>query len=86
MTFLQEMNAAAISRSLGAIDLIPERLVHVITPSTNREDCNAELLAFLMDDASKEQILGVFRVAFECKGYGRMNSFAAGILQHLQQG
>ena len=85
-SFLQEMNAKAIALMLFELELIPESVKYDIDHSTLREDANGHLLAYLMDDAPEELVLGVFKVASEEAGYRRMSKFAANVLQKLQQG
>ena len=84
--FLEEMNAKAIALTLYGQDLIPESVKHDIDHSKCREDANVHLLTHLKEDAAEEQVQGVFKVASEKAGYGRMNEFASNILQTLQQG
>ena len=84
--FLEEMNAKAIALTLYGQDLIPESVKHDIDHSKCREDANVHLLTHLKEDAAEEQVQGVFKVASEKAGYGRMNEFAANFLQMLQQG
>ena len=84
--FLQEMNAKAIAFTLNRLQLIPESVKYDIDHSKLREDANGHLLAYLMEDAPEELVLGVFKVAFETAGYRRMSEFAANVLQKLQQG
>ena len=83
--FLQEMNAKAIALTLYGQDLIPESVKHDIETSKCREDSNGHLLMYLKEDATEEQVQGVFKVASETE-YGRMSDFAAKFLQTLQQG
>ena len=85
-SFLQEMNAKAIALTVYGLDLIPERVKYDIDHSKLREDANGHLLTYLKEDATEEQILGVFKVASEEAGYRRMSEFAANVLQKLQQG
>ena len=84
--FLKEMNAKAIALTLRVLDLIPERVEHHIDHSASKEDANAHLLTFLKEEATKEQVQGVFKVASENVEYGRMSGFAAKIQQNLQTG
>ena len=83
--FLQEMNAKAIALTLRVLDLIPERIEYHIQHSMSRGDANGHLLTYLKEDATEEQVQGVFKVASETE-YGRMSDFAAKFLQTLQQG
>ena len=83
--FLEEMNAKAIALILRVLDLIPERIEYHIQHSVSRGDANGHLLTYLKEDATEEQVQGVFKFASETV-YGRMSEFASNILQTLQQG
>ena len=85
-SFLQEMNSKAIALTLNMLHLIPESVKYDIDQSALREDANGHLLTYLMEYAPEELVLGVFKVASEEAGYGRMSEFAANVLQKLQQG
>ena len=84
--FLKEMNAKAIAMTLKVLDLIPERVEHQINHSVSKEDANAHLFTFLKEEATEEEVQGVFKVASENVEYGRMSSFAVNIQQKLQTG
>ena len=84
--FLQVMNSTAIvqKKEVRRLGLIPERVINI--KHTSREDANECLLTFLKEEATEEQVLGVFKVASEERSFGRMSKFAADILQRLQRG
>ena len=84
--FLEEMNAKAIAMTLYSLDLIPESVKYDIDQSALRGDANGHLLAYLMEYAPEELVLGVFKVASEEAVYRRMSEFAANVLQKLRQG
>ena len=84
--FLEEMNGKVIATKLKNMHLIPSRVEGCIMQYVSREDANNQLLTFLREDASADQVLGILKVAAEEKCYGRMNAFANGILKEIQQG
>ena len=55
-----------------------------ILQSKSREEANAHLLNHLKEDADEESVREVFRIASEKTGYGKMKTFAAGMLRDLQ--
>ena len=84
--FLQEMKSTALAQRLRALSLIPQEVENIIQHSRSEEAANQCLLTFLKENASEEQVLGVFRSASEMEGFGRMQNFAADILHQLQRG
>lgn len=70
-----------ISTTLKALDLIPESVAYDIQHSKCREDANGHLLTFLKEEATREQVQGVFQIASVKAGYGRMKEFTADFLQ-----
>ena len=84
--FREEMDSEVIATKLFDQELIPERVKRCIMQSMSIEDANSSLLDFLKKKACTDQVLGILKVAAEEKGYGRMNAFANGILQEIQQG
>ena len=84
--FLQEMNAKEIAPKLKELEVIPESVEFDIRQSKTKELANVRLLRHLKEDAAEEAVMKVFRIASEEKGYGRMNTFAAGVLKKLRQG
>ena len=82
--FFREMNSEAIASSLLAMGLVPPKVEHDIKHSKTREDANAWLFMFLSEEATEEQVVGVFEIASEDTGYGRMKEFADRILQTLR--
>ena len=85
-TFLQEMKSTAIAPTLRGLGLIPEEIRNDIQHSRCKEAANQCLLTFLKEDATEEQVLGVFKSASEEKSFGRMHKFAADILHQMQRG
>ena len=84
--FLKEMKSEAIAATLKVMGLIPAEIEHDINHSKSREKANGHLWTFLKQEATEEQVLEVFKVAYEKAGYGKMNKLAADILELLQQG
>ena len=85
-TFLQEMNSTIIAAKLRGLGLIPERVMNDIQHSRSKEEANQCLLTFLKDDASEEQVHGVFKSASEDRSCGRMCEFASNTLHQLERG
>ena len=85
-TFLSEMNCKAIASQLRTLELIPESVESDILHSKNKEEGNAHLLNHLKEEADEVTVRKVFRVASEKTGYGKMNTFAAFMLNELQWG
>ena len=84
--FLQEMNAKVIASKLQELEVIPGSVEFDILHSKTKELANVRLLHHLKEDAAEEAVMEVFRIASEEKCYGRMNTFAAGVLKKLRQG
>ena len=84
--FLQEMNSAVLAPQLKALGLIPETVESKVLQSKSKKAANAHLLNHLKVDADEESVMEVLRIASEEEGYGRMKTFAAGVLRKLQQG
>ena len=82
--FLQEMNAKEIAPKLKECKLIPESVEFGILQSKTKELANICLLRHLKEDADEEAAMEVFRIATEMTGYGKMNTFAAGVLRKLR--
>ena len=84
--FLVEMNSAVLAPRLKALGLIPAIVENNVLQSKSREDANAHLLQHLNEDADMESAMEIFRIASQEPGYGRMNTFADGVLRKLQRG
>ena len=84
--FLKEMNCKVIARELKSLGLIPESVECDILQSKTKEDANSHVLSHLKEEADEKTVMEVFRIASEKAGYGRMNTFAAGVLRKLQRG
>ena len=84
--FVEKMNSTVLAPQLMAVDLIPGTVENGILQSKNLEEANAYLLQHLKEDADKDTVIEVFRIASEEAGYERMNAYAAGIIRELQQG
>ena len=84
--FLEKMNSEVIATQLETLALIPERVKNDILHSKRREDGNAHLFRHLKEDANERTAVEIFRVASEESGYGKMNDFAAFMLNELQGG
>ena len=84
--FLGEMDAEAIATQLLAQGLITQPVDRSIKQSNSKEESNSHLLTFLKEGASADQVQECLKYATEAKGHGRMNAFAARILQEIQQG
>ena len=82
--FLEKMNSKVIALQLSVLELIPESVKHDILQSKSKEDANAHLLNHLKEDADDETMKEVFRIASGKAGYGKMNRFAASVLNELQ--
>ena len=82
--FLEKMNSKVLAPQLKALGLIPECVECDIRQSKSRKEANAHLLNHLKEDADEEAVREVFRIASEETGYGKMNTFAAGVLSELQ--
>ena len=80
------MNAKKIAPKLKEYKLIPEPVEFDILQSKSKELANICLLRHLKEDAAEEAAMKVFRIASEMTSYGKMNTFAAGILRKLQRG
>ena len=84
--FLEEMNSKVLAPRLKALGLIPAIVETNVLQSKSREDANAHLLQHLNEDADMESAMEIFRIASQEPGYGRMNTFADGVLRKLQRG
>ena len=84
--FVEKMNSTVLAPQLMAVDLIPGTVENGVLQSKNLEEANAYLLQHLKEDADKDTVIEVFRIASEEAGYERMNAYAAGIIRELQQG
>lgn len=82
--FLSEMNSKAIAVTLRSLSIIPDDVATVIQDSNSREKANGLLLTFLKEDATVDQVQRIFGIAKNTE-YGRMKTFAADILEKLQQ-
>ena len=84
--FLKEMNSEVIARQLKSLGKIPETVERNILQSKSKEEANAHLFSHLKEDADEETVMEVFRIASQKPDYGKMNTFAAGVLRKLQRG
>ena len=84
--FLKEMNSAVLAPHLKALGLIPAIVETNVLQSKSRENANAHLLQHLKEDADMKSVMEIFRIASKEPGYGKMNTFADGVLRKLQQG
>ncbi len=84
--FLKEMNSTVLAHHLKALGLIPAIVETNVLQSKSREGANAHLLQHLKEDADMKSVMEIFRIASEEPGYGRMNTFADGVLRKLQRG
>lgn len=83
--FLDIMCAEEIARHLRAMDLIPEATKRdILERSRDGEDANNYLLMYLKDKAKEETVREILKYASEVPGYGKMNVFAASLLEKLQ--
>ena len=81
------MNAQAIAKRLRALDLIPDDVDYEIKHATSKDAYNAVLLKHLKSEATRKQVLAIFKVASKHSGgYGNMKEFAVRIVQEMQQG
>ena len=82
--FVDKMNSEAIAPTLFTLDLIPEKVKRAIMQSMSKEDANTILNDHLKMEVEKVQtVRKIFEVASEKSGYGRMNTFAKGMLEKL---
>ena len=84
--FLDQMNSKEIAPQLKTLKLIPDVVESDIFQAKTKELANARLFNHLKEDADEKAVREVFRFASEKDGYGKMNTFAAGVLRKLQQG
>ena len=84
--FLEEMNSAVLAHQLKASGLIPAIIENNLLQSKNKKEANARLLQHLKEDADMKSVVEIFKIASQEPGYGRMNTFAAGVLMKLQRG
>ena len=84
--FLVEMNSGVLAPRLKALGLIPAIVETNVLQSKSREDANAHLLQHLKEDADVKSVIEIFRIASQEPGYGRMITFADGVLRKLQRG
>ena len=85
--FLGKMNSKAIAEGLRALDLIPDDVDYNIKHATSKDAYNAVLLNHLKREATRKQVLAIFKVASEhSDAYGNMKEFAVRIVQRMQQG
>lgn len=84
--FLSKMNSQAIAEKLKAMDLIPEKVASRMARATSRDEYNGILLSHLKEDATREQVLNILKVASENKSYSNMADFAVMIREKIQQG
>ena len=80
------MNAKEIAPKLKECELIPDSVEFDILHSKTKELANICLLRHLKVDADEEAATKVFGIASEMTSYGKMNTFAAGVLRKLQRG
>ena len=84
--FLEKMNSKAIAKRLRALDLIPEDVDYEIKHAATKDTYNATLLNHLKREATRKQVLDIFKVASEQRSYGNMKEFAVRIVLKMQQG
>ena len=82
--FLEKMNSKVIAPQLRVLELIPESVECDILHLKTEGNANARLLKHLKMQANVETMREVFRIASKETGYGRMSTFAAGVLRELQ--
>ena len=82
--FLEEMNSKVLAPRLKAHGLIPAIVETDVLQSKSREEANGHLLQHLKEDADMESAMEIFRIASQEQGYGRMRTFANGVLRKLQ--
>ena len=80
------MNSKEIAPQLETLKLIPNVVESDIFQAKTKELANARLFKHLKEDADEKTVREVFRIASEKDGYGKMNTFAAGVLRKLQRG
>ena len=84
--FLKDMNSKVLAPRLKALGLLPAIVETNVLQSKSRQDANAHLLQHLKEDADMKSVMEIFRIASQEPGYGRMNTFADGVLRKLQRG
>ena len=82
--FLEEMNSKVLAPRLKALGLIPAIIENNVLQSKSKTEANARLLQHLKEDADMKSLMAIFRIASQEPGYGRMNTFADGVLRELQ--
>lgn len=83
--FVDKMCAEEIAQYLRAVDLIPERTKRdILERSRDGEEANSHLLLYLKEKAKEETVKEILKHASVVSGYGKMNEFAASILEKLQ--
>ena len=84
--FLEEMNSKVLAPHLKALGLIPAIVETNVLQSKSKKEANAHLLEHLKEDADMKSVMEIFKIASKEPGYGRMNTFADGVLRKLQRG
>ena len=82
--FLREMSSQDIAQILQVYGYIPQSVETDINNSKSRSDANIQLLRFLRNEASDEQIKGTLHYATNSKAYGRMAAFAQKMLDQIE--
>ena len=84
--FREEMNCRVLATELKALGLIPAIIENSILQSKDKKEANALFLQHLKEDADMKSVMKILTIAAQEPGYGRMNTFADGVLRKLQQG
>ena len=84
--FRDKMNSHDIAKSLKVMDYISPEAEHDISHAKSRVGSNDCLLEYLQENQDDmEKVKGIFKIAAEKPGYGKMNKFAAGMLDKLEE-
>ena len=79
------MCAEDIAQYLRARELIPESTKRdILERSRDGNEANSHLLVYLKEKAKEETVREILKHASVVSGYGKMNEFAASILEKLQ--
>ena len=83
--FISDMHAKEITMTLRRKGLIPEEIATVIANAHSKKKANEVLYDHLQSQASVDDLVRLFQVCSEEKGYSRMNAFGKDMLGELEQ-
>ena len=83
--FLEIMCAEEMSLQLRSLGHITDALKRdICNRSRDKKDANSHLLMYLIEKADEGRVRKILEYASTMEGYGKMNAFAASLLEKLQ--